>query len=210
MDQAKWQVIISGDIEDLDHISHSFTSPDFRLVRFENQYAIESSEFDPDGSADDIKAYGERLIEWLDGAMKLLRRSHKSLRFDRMALVRPDGNRTYFMYETGTMTIRASLLATMVNAEGNEVEIVHRYPVDKWFAVARKSPAVAKVLRLFSKAPRMWGDLYRIYEVIESDCGGLDNVVTNGWATRDAIRRFKHTANEASPLLRTVPRADFR
>src|SRR6266849_8946952 len=52
----------------------------------------------------------------------------------------------------------------------------------------------AKALRLRDDDSRGWVELYRLYEVIESDIG-RPVIVANGWVSDRDIGRFKHTAN---------------
>src|SRR5262245_41613997 len=54
-------------------------------------------------------------------------------------------------------------------------------------------------LRLFA-APAIPVNLSRVYEVICDDVGGERQIVINGWATRNGIKRFRRTVNSRSVL----------
>jgi hypothetical protein len=56
-------------------------------------------------------------------------------------------------------------------------------------------PEVSRVLGLCGKGNIDWVNAYRVFEVIEEACGGIDGVAAKGWASKAAMRRFKHTAN---------------
>lgn len=45
------------------------------------------------------------------------------------------------------------------------------------------------------KSQLLWTDLYRLFEVVVDGAGGIDVIVTDGWASRTQLRRFKHSAN---------------
>ena len=54
---------------------------------------------------------------------------------------------------------------------------------------------MAKAFRLIGNGANDWVSLYRLFEVIASDIGGIDEIDSNGWATKASLKRFKHTAN---------------
>lgn len=54
---------------------------------------------------------------------------------------------------------------------------------------------VRAVLKLLSQHRKSWVELYRIYEKIAGPLGGDQEVRSLGWASRESIRKFKHTAN---------------
>ncbi|MGB3558818.1 MAG: hypothetical protein WBA24_09765, partial [Geitlerinemataceae cyanobacterium] len=43
-----------------------------------------------------------------------------------------------------------------------------------------------------------WGNLYRIYEIIESECG--DKIYQNSWASKNKITQFTRTANSPAAI----------
>src|SRR5699024_4338714 len=71
--------------------------------------------------------------------------------------------------------------------------------VPAWVELGINDEAVAKVLRLLTNSLD-WVGLYRIYEVIESDIGGLDALVSTGWATKARVKLFKHTSNSPGAI----------
>ncbi len=59
-----------------------------------------------------------------------------------------------------------------------------------------KDKAAEKCLRLFSYGDAIsWVGLYRIYEVIEADVGGMKKIEKEAWSLPDDLDRFKHSAN---------------
>ena len=53
----------------------------------------------------------------------------------------------------------------------------------------------ANVLRIVSRGPLDWVNLYRILEIIAANVGGLGAVASNGWATEQSLKLFTPTAN---------------
>ena len=66
--------------------------------------------------------------------------------------------------------------------------------------IAGKSEAVARVLCLHGNDKLDWVNLYRIFEIICGDVGGSDAIAASIWASKAAIRRFKHTANSPGAI----------
>jgi hypothetical protein len=54
---------------------------------------------------------------------------------------------------------------------------------------------VAKALRLLDTDEHNWVSLFRLYELIEEDVGGIDKIVRCDWASKTSIRHFRHTVN---------------
>jgi hypothetical protein len=49
-------------------------------------------------------------------------------------------------------------------------------------------------MRLASRGKLDWVNLYRIFEVIAADVGGLDAIASYGWASKASMKLFKRTA----------------
>lgn len=60
--------------------------------------------------------------------------------------------------------------------------------------------AIEKAIRIYGSCEINWGDLYKVYEIIESDIGGFNRIVNKGWNTKAEINLFKHTANSPSAV----------
>lgn len=56
------------------------------------------------------------------------------------------------------------------------------------------------MLRIFADGALDWVKLYRILEIVGLDVGDLDSIAVNGWATKAALRLFKHTANSPAAV----------
>lgn len=52
----------------------------------------------------------------------------------------------------------------------------------------------------FSRGTLDWVNLYRIFEIVACDSGGLDAINANAWATKASMKLFKHTANSPGAL----------
>jgi hypothetical protein len=75
-----------------------------------------------------------------------------------------------------------------------------KLPTDRWKSLLLDDPNVSLVCELLSKSPIEWNDLYRSVEIIAEDLGGLHKIHELDWATKESLRRFKHTANSPSSI----------
>jgi hypothetical protein len=87
------------------------------------------------------------------------------------------------------------LKAVVTRADGTTTSYHPADAVRAWAELAAIDPAVARALGLMAAGDWGWVNLYRLFEVVADDVGGDDAVAARGWATKAAIRLFKHTAN---------------
>ena len=113
--------------------------------------------------------------------------------------VRNNGGRDYFlMAEPGQIKLRV-LPPTIVvtSSDGTKESNRPADQVDKLLKLAANDGRVAKALRLRDHDDLGWVELYRIYEVVDSDVG-RSKIVADGWASASDINLFKHTANSVT------------
>src|SRR5204863_350395 len=60
--------------------------------------------------------------------------------------------------------------------------------IPEWFSLASKDEKVAKALRLWGTGVFDWVNLYRVYEIIETDVG--ERIQLDGWASKTLMSRF--------------------
>ena len=110
-----------------------------------------------------------------------------------MFRLKADGARDVFIFANCAFEMRGRAILSIKRADGT-VETPHESSMQHWLRVARTDNAVANVLRLLSSGNFDWTNLYKILEIIARDVGGLDAIASNGWATKNAMTLFKHTA----------------
>jgi hypothetical protein len=98
-----------------------------------------------------------------------------------------DGTRTVCASGTAYSTSKAFAKLTKVGVDGKEIPQVNY--LYKWFEMAKTDELVLRVLLFLSFDSKSWVGLYRIYEVIKSDC------LKNNWINKATSDRFTHTAN---------------
>jgi hypothetical protein len=71
--------------------------------------------------------------------------------------------------------------------------------VERALSLANAQPLADRTLQLY-RAGLDWGGLYRVLEAIEEGVGGADEIARRGWASKNALRRLKHTANSLAAV----------
>ncbi len=196
----KWEVQLNGDAHDLKELSKSLTDDDLRIYERNGQYFLESNRFEMLTTSEEVASLTAEVLQVLTGAVRLSLGGRTPLHVANTARVRPDGGRDVFVTLSDTIHIRATVGVEITRADGT-IEVVN--PADKvpgWVKLGLADSNVAKALRLLGTDEHDWVSLYRLYEVIEDDVGGLDNIVHHGWATKASIKRFKHTANSPGAI----------
>jgi hypothetical protein len=180
---------------DLAALEQSLTSDDLLVVRNKADYFFESTTLASLQSAEEVRSKAEELVALLSGAVALSLESRTPIRVGNVAQVSDSGQRNEFVSVADTVTVRSSVSVAKVSADGT---VETRHPADlvtKWIKATESDTNVAKVLRLLGDSSHDWVSLYRLLEVVEADVGGLDGISDQGWATKTALRGFKHTAN---------------
>lgn len=197
----KWEVDVLGDQTDLRLLQKAFFSDEFYLSEENGKFVLRSRAFEDLNDADAVRARAVELVASLSGASRALLGAQQSLNVGGATLVREDGTRNYFLVvHPSTIRMRGMPVSLRITRADGTVEEHHPAdPVRDWIDVAVKNPAVAKALRLRDSGGLDWVELYRLYEVIESDTPQSE-IVRNAWATKAEIRRFKYTANSPAAL----------
>lgn len=110
-----------------------------------------------------------------------------------------DGGKHLFLSIQETIVASCDFEIETHNANG-EVVPPPELPTDRWKDLLLNNVDVSLVCELLDRKPSEWNDLYRSLEVIAEDVGGLYQIHELGWATKESIRRFKHTANSPSSI----------
>jgi hypothetical protein len=191
-----WKVRIICDLRDLAEIQQSFSGGWISIERTKNhEYYLVSETFQECINDKQVSKIASKLIALLSGAYRLAMGRNFSINQSETVKVNPDGSESVYMHFGDILHGRDSFLLSIIDSEGNVDE--ERKPTDEvsiWLEMGMKDQSVAKVLRLYTQ-PLDWVGLYRIYEVIENDLGGLAALASVGWAKKNKIQLFKHTSN---------------
>lgn len=194
-----WCVEVFGDRADLNMLADSMSGLSTSITKEADKFILRSNAFDVLDVPRTVAEKAKEILAALSGSTRLILGGHTSMSVGGIYRVGDNGGRDIFLIaEPGTYQMRG-FAPTMVVTRSNGTEEIHR-PADgipSWLALATTDDAVAKALRLRDEDSLGWVELYRIYEVIESDIG-RSAILANGWASDADIRLFKHTANSVA------------
>ena len=196
----KWEIQIIGDTRDLRELSKSLTNDELRITERDGQFHLESTRFESLNTDQEVRYVVSEILPILTGAARLSLGGRTPLRMGGVARVKEDGTREMFLFVSDTIHVMDSAIVEIQKGDGT-VEVVK--PADRvpsWVNLGLADSKVAKALRLIGTEKHDWASLYRLYEVIEGDIGGMDKIADRDWATKASIRRFKHTANSPAAV----------
>ncbi len=191
----KWEIQLNGDVLDLKELSKSLVDDELRIDERAGQYFLESNRFESLTTSEEVASLADDVLGVLTGAVRLSLGGRTPLHVASTARVRPDGGRDIFVTLSDTIHARETVGVEIARANGTSEVIRPADKVPGWVRLGLTDHNVAKALRLLGAQEHSWVSLYRLYEVIEEDVGGLHRIVSFGWVTKASIRRFKHTAN---------------
>jgi|SRR5215218_7438335 len=197
-------VKLNGHQFDLEQLSEHFTSDELNVRRDENgSYYLRSSDFEQMSDLDAFEKRGRELVEYINGAAKLLFGSaYRSIEFDAAARIEEDGRRFHTVGTSVTISgrSRVSIDTTVISADGTvEGDAPRRRDdAEALVSLADRDDRVADALRFYERGD--WINLYKAWEVVSDAAGGIHAVVNKGWADEDERRRFTGTVQSRAEL----------
>lgn len=194
-----WCVEVTGDRADLNILAESMSDSSTSITLEEDKFILRSNAFDDLEKARDVAGKAKDILSTLSGAVRLKLGGHTSMAIGGIYRQRDSGGRDYFlMAEPGQIKLRV-FPPTITVTSGDGTKEINRPAdqVDRLLKLASNDDRVAKALRLRDDDDPGWVELYRIYEVVDSDVG-RSKIVANGWASTSDISLFKHTANSVT------------
>ena len=194
----KWKVQLSGEDSYLKDLSKVYTCERLNITVEGDQFIMSSSEFNVLSEFKDVQEKASEKLLVINGTAVLALGMDNPLEISGIRKIKEDGTSVLSVFVSETIRATDSVA---IGGEDGKLQVFHSYdPIPAWFAVAERSTNAAKVLRLFGSCNNDWVNLYRIYEVIENEVGGINIIVKKNWATKASIKLFKHTACSVSAV----------
>ncbi len=192
----KREIQVLGDSADLEILSRTFESDAIAIAKNGDDWVLRARELDdlPDYGA--VRVRAKEILTSLSGAARLLIGSESPLAAGTITEYQ-DGKSVNKIVEIQPAVgrSRAFPISVIIGRPDGSSEVHH--PADRarnWLTMASRDSAIARALRLRNQEELDWVDLYRLFEVVESEVP-IREIVVRGWASEADIRLFKHTAN---------------
>jgi hypothetical protein len=192
-----WSVQLTGDTFDLKDLPKWFTNPDLRVVEESDGYYLRSDRFEAYEKAGQVRALAQDMLERLVGAAKLERSNFRPIKQGSIVRKDDDGRMDRHVFLEGVINGVSKVSVKKLGSDGTE-ETPQAPRPGIWAAIAEYDEKVHQALRFWAKDPDDWGNLFKIWEVIESDLGS--DIFRHGWASKKEVERFTHTANSPEAL----------
>jgi hypothetical protein len=196
----EWSVGIEGDKSDLEDLAKSLKSPELCLTQHGEDFILKSTDFKHLKNANDVRNKACEIIAIINGGARLTLDICNPLTIGCVSRMTDDGLDLFPAPATDTLTVQNKVRVSIVDADGTIHENHPADPIPDWVAIAQNDKNVSDVLRRFGAGRHSWENLYSIYEIIEEDIGGMDNITSKRWAAKKTIRLFKHTANSPGAI----------
>ncbi|GJL62896.1 MAG: hypothetical protein NPIRA04_15500 [Nitrospirales bacterium] len=201
-----WEIEIKGDEDVLLALSRTDEvkkEEEYVLEGRDNKFVLCGKAFLQFQDAEKVREYGEKVTKLLSGTARIHLGSQKKISMIAVLKINENGAKDIFVIpDPANFRVEASMSvsAVVMTKDGKIKEEPHpAKSVFKCITKALKNEAVAKALRLRDEDNLEWVQLYRIYEVIESDIPKKD-MVNKGWSSKKKIDLFKQTANSVKAI----------
>jgi hypothetical protein len=194
-----WMIEIDGDKFDLQELLRLNSVSGISITEEDSRYYLRSDEFNAYTKARDVLNRGTEVLKVINGIAQLEIQNWRNVRVCGVARDEANGTRTQFAFpEPIIARTRFSANATVIKSDGTVQTSKPQSTIESYLKIAKKDACVEKALRIYGSREHSWSNLYIIYEIIESDMGGKDLIIGNGWSSGSKIEKFKHTANSVS------------
>jgi len=193
-----WIIELGGERFDLQELLRLRSPSNIEVFEEADRFYLRSPEFKSYTEARAVLDRANEIVNILNGIAQLEIQNWENIRVAGVAREEPTGTRTQFLFaESIRGRSRMSGNLTITRADGS-VESTRDNAVEAFAELAIKDASVTRALRLFGSGTHDWVNLYRIYEIIESDMGGLSAMINLSWISKSRVSNFKHTANSVS------------
>jgi hypothetical protein len=182
-----------GHNADLRDASLMFDSAELTVSQMNDEYFLESSQFDPLTEASDVLALGVDLLRLANGIAQTRSKAFEGLSLSNVTKDNPDG--TQEIHQGIYTNVRVLPEEQGVLSDGTP--ILPNLPTDvtKLVAAAKQQDVVLRALTIYGELGDSWRGLSMVLDAIQQDAGGEDDLLDAGWAPRKDIKLFKQTAH---------------
>jgi hypothetical protein len=196
----RWKVRLTGVESGLEDLSDSFTD-DPEVFEDDGNYFLWSSRFEDLDEASDVQGSAERIV-------RLIRNfgAQDSLWVEELAAshiheILNDGTELVSVFAEGeTVKMSAGPARATSTSEDGTGETC--FPADQtyeWTQLALEDEKVEEVVDLLDRGDD-WVNLYRIYELIQDNIEGDQNIVDRSWWSSGEENQFTRTANSRDAI----------
>lgn len=190
----EWIVYLTGDKNDLQILLEDLKNPDFSIGKESTNYILKSPRFTSLMTDQSVREKTNEFLEILNAGIKLDLGAHEKIKISHTMQINPDGSKmNYVICEGACIYVR--VFPSTVEINGKRMPENRANFTRALINLAKSDEMVAKVSKYLNQDFNSWGNLYKIFEVIEKD--GFPPIQRNG-EYRKKADLFRRTANNPS------------
>ena len=188
----EWLVRLAGRERDLRFLATALRDP-WRITEEASKFYLGSSRFEGLGDAGEVKRLADEFVDWADLHALLRFEGYQGVQTAEIVGLDPNGS------SRATVTIFAAAFASGRATVFGSATIIGSQPtpppdLTRDTSLLRQRPRLAKAVKYVREEPGWYG-YWKATEAFGEEIGGLDEIVSRGWATQDQYDRFYKTVH---------------
>jgi hypothetical protein len=203
MAMPTWLVEVQGSPDDFERLAPISSPPDWSITEEDGQYYLASSDFDDLTGAADVRLHAESwLLPVINGAawLKFGRGRTQPLELGvGVTSLDESGSRgeVRHVFANAVSYVGAEDHASASGEGANDMSAPAQQTITAICTALRHDSRFVDALVFFSAQDYWAFHLYKVFEIIQEDAGGKDQLVKRGWATHDQLDGFRAVHNPA-------------
>jgi len=161
----KWSIKLLGHELDLDYLYDNQTHPAYSIVKDEEDYYIESPDFNNIEDYNQVKDLGTVIIQKINGVATVVKSKYEPIKLEVVCETDENGNIIKRYIETGKSVLILGITSSGTLSSGEDVNEEYD-PIQIIFSLMENNEYFLDALIIFGKG-KSWFDLYKIGEIIK-------------------------------------------
>jgi len=192
---SKWLVRLEGSSSDFELVSKELNTDYARLEQNNDIHYLSSINFDSLIDPNDVLTKATELLAIIKSIFKHKCDYFLDVDISGINRMESDGRITQFILPIGILSEQRFGMTRVIS---NTMSSQDSSEIESMLGKILQNPKATKANRLYELYDHNWDNLYKIFEVIQSDVGG--SIVTDNWATQRELDRFTQTANSEQAI----------
>jgi hypothetical protein len=180
----EWQIELVGDARDIGLLESFLTDSPYQITTWKKRKFLTIPGVSLEADSESVHAASTKLLDVINGAMKLYYRRFGGVSFVHVFKFNDDGKRVGFGY----LTVPDSNY-TLYAFNPKDKTII------EWVEMGLDDEEIERALYLYGSLELNWKNLYMVLEIIEDSFGGETPLLKANPVSENDIKLFKRTAN---------------
>jgi hypothetical protein len=189
----EWSVELRGDSADLRDLAARLQFPELSVTEEDERFYLWAAEFAAATDAAAVLQRAQVLLETINGLAKAMDESFRGVEAGVIRRSKEGAPPEQFVVGVGGIEARARIFAVGIVGGASAVMPPRSAFEMHALQLATHDTSVRKALRLFGRGDRDWGELYKVYEVVQADVGGRSSACRSSRALSRGMRAYEET-----------------